>query len=48
MCFTNPEGLNYEDLLEGAFLELVELANGVRLNTEVSSQHLSGSWATVR
>jgi hypothetical protein len=36
-CFTNPEGLNCEDLLEGIILELGELANSLRLNTKVSS-----------
>jgi hypothetical protein len=36
-CFVNPEGLNCEDLLEGAIPELGELANGLRLNTEVLS-----------
>jgi hypothetical protein len=34
-CFSKPEGLNYEDLIEGALLEFGELANGLRLNTEV-------------
>jgi hypothetical protein len=33
----NPEGLNCEDLLEGIIPELGELANSLRLNTEVSS-----------
>jgi hypothetical protein len=33
----NPEGLNYEDLQEGVIPKLSELANGLRLNTEVSS-----------
>jgi hypothetical protein len=46
-CFANPKGLNYEDLLEGIITELGELANGLRLNTEVSSQDLSGACVTV-
>jgi hypothetical protein len=36
-CFVNTEGLNCEDLLEGAIPELGELANGLRLNTKVLS-----------
>jgi hypothetical protein len=45
-CFVNPKVLNYEDLLEGMVLELGELANGLRLSTEVASQDLSGVWLT--
>jgi hypothetical protein len=41
-CVNNPEGLNYGDLLEGIIPELGELANGLRLNTEVPCQDLSG------
>jgi hypothetical protein len=41
-CVNNSEGLNCGDLLEGVIPELVELANGLRLNTEVPSQDLSG------
>jgi hypothetical protein len=48
MCFVNSEGLNYEDLLEGIIPELGELANGLRPNTEVPSQDLSGAWVTVQ
>jgi hypothetical protein len=40
-CVNNPEGLNYGDLLEAVIPELGELANGMRLNTEVPSQDLS-------
>jgi hypothetical protein len=40
--------LNCEDLLEGVIPGLDELANGLRLNTEVPSQDLSGAWVTVR
>jgi hypothetical protein len=47
-CFINLEGLNCEDLLEGVILKLDELANGLRLNTEVPSQDLSGAWVTIR
>jgi hypothetical protein len=36
------------DLLEGVIPELGELANGLRLNTEVMNQDLSGAWVTVR
>jgi hypothetical protein len=42
-CFANPEGLNYEDMLEGLIPELGEQANGLRLNTKVPSQDLSGA-----
>jgi hypothetical protein len=45
-CFINSEGLNFEDLLEGMVPELNELANGLRLSTEVPSHHLSGVWVT--
>jgi hypothetical protein len=41
-------GLNCGDLLEGVIPELGELTNGLRLNTEVSSQDLTGAWVTVR
>jgi hypothetical protein len=41
-CFVNLEWLNCEDLLEGVVPELSELANGLRLSTEVLSQDLSG------
>jgi hypothetical protein len=47
-CVNNSEGLNCGDLLEGVIPELGELANGLRLNTEVSSQDLSRDWVTVR
>jgi hypothetical protein len=47
MSVNNPEGLNYTDLLEGVISELSELANNLRLNTEVPSQDLSESWVTV-
>jgi hypothetical protein len=47
-CFINPKGLNYEDLLEGIIPELDELANGLRLNTEVPSQDMSGALVTIR
>jgi hypothetical protein len=36
------------DLLEGVIPEPGELANGLRLNTEVMNQDLSGAWVTVR
>jgi hypothetical protein len=36
-CFINPEWLNCEHLLEGLIPVLGELANGLRLNTEVPS-----------
>jgi hypothetical protein len=39
-CFIDPEGLSYEDLLEGIIPKLGELANGLRLKTEVPSQDL--------
>jgi hypothetical protein len=45
-CFVKPEGLNYEDLLEGMVPELGELANGLRLSTEVLNQDLSIVWVT--
>jgi hypothetical protein len=35
-CVNNPEGLNCRDLVEGIVPELGELANGLRLNTEVA------------
>jgi hypothetical protein len=44
MCFDNPDGLNYEDLLVCLVLKL---ANGLRLGTTVPSQDLSGVWVTV-
>jgi hypothetical protein len=44
----NLEGLNCEDLLEGVIPELGELANEIRLNTEVPSQDLSGACVTIR
>jgi hypothetical protein len=47
-CFINPEVLNYGDLLVGVVYELVELANGLRLSTEVLSQDLSGARVIVR
>jgi hypothetical protein len=47
-CFINREGLNYGDLLVGVVHEFVELANGLRLSTEVPSQDLSGVWVTVQ
>jgi hypothetical protein len=40
--------MNCGDLLEGVIPELGELTNGLRLNTEVSSQDLTGAWVTVR
>jgi hypothetical protein len=46
--FVNPEGLNYGDLLVGVVHKLVELANGLRLITEVLSQDLSGACITVQ
>jgi hypothetical protein len=45
-CFVNPEGVNYEDLLECVVPELGELANGLRLSNEVLSQDLNGVWIT--
>jgi hypothetical protein len=36
-CFVNLKGLNCEDLLEGVVPELSELANSLRLSTEVPS-----------
>jgi hypothetical protein len=36
-CFITPEGLNCEDLLEGVVPKRGELANGLRLSTEVPS-----------
>jgi hypothetical protein len=36
-CFVKLEGLNYGDLLVGVVHEFVELANGLRLSTEVPS-----------
>jgi hypothetical protein len=45
-CFINPKGLNYEDFLEGVVPELSELANNLRLNTELLSQDLSGVLVT--
>jgi hypothetical protein len=47
-CVNNPEGLNCRDQLEDVIPELGELANGLRLNTEVPSQDLSGAWVTIR
>jgi hypothetical protein len=47
-CFVNSKRLNYEDLLVGMVHEFVDLANGLRLSTEVPSQDLSGVWITVR
>jgi hypothetical protein len=47
-CVYNPNGLNHGDLLEGVIPELGELANGLRLNSEVLSQDLSGAWVTIR
>jgi hypothetical protein len=47
-CVNNPEGLNCRDLVEGIVPELGELANGLRLNSEVARQDLSGAWVTVR
>jgi hypothetical protein len=44
-CFVNPEGLNYEDLLEGV---VPELANSLRLSTEGPSQDLCAIWVTVQ
>jgi hypothetical protein len=44
-CFDNPEGMNCENLLVGIVLEL---ANGLRLGTVVSSQDLSGAWVIIR
>jgi hypothetical protein len=44
-CFMNPEGLNYEDMLESV---VPELANGLRLSTEVTSQGLSGAWVIIQ
>jgi hypothetical protein len=44
----NLERLNFEDLLDGIIPELSDLANGLRLNTEVPSPDLSGAWVTVR
>jgi hypothetical protein len=35
-------------LLESIIPELVELANGLRLNIKVLSQDLSGAWVTIR
>jgi hypothetical protein len=35
-CFVNPEGLNFVNL-EGVVAELSELANSLRLRTEVPS-----------
>jgi hypothetical protein len=43
-CFVNREGLNCEDMLEGV---VPELANGLRLSTEMLSQDLNGAWVTV-
>jgi hypothetical protein len=36
-CVNNLEGLNCGDLLEGVIPDLGDLANGLRLNTEVLS-----------
>jgi hypothetical protein len=36
-CFINPEGLNCADLLVGIVHKFIELANGLRLSTEVLS-----------
>jgi hypothetical protein len=47
-CVNNPDGLNCGDLLEGVILEPGELANGLRLNTEVPCQDLSGALVTVQ
>jgi hypothetical protein len=47
-CFVNPEGLNYEDLLEGVVPELGELANSLRLSTEGPSQDLCAVWVTIQ
>jgi hypothetical protein len=44
-CFDNPELLSCGDVLVGIVLEL---ANGVRLDTVVLSRDLSGAWVTVR
>jgi hypothetical protein len=46
-CFVNSEGLNYRDRLEGMVLMFIELANGLRLSTKVSSQDLCGAWVPI-
>jgi hypothetical protein len=46
-CVNNSEVLNCGDLLECVILELGELANGLRLNSEVPYQDLSGAWLAV-
>jgi hypothetical protein len=46
-CFVNLEGLNCRDLLVGVTHEFTELANGLRLSTEVPSQDLSRAWVTL-
>jgi hypothetical protein len=37
-CFINPEGLNCGDKLVGVVHEFIELANALRLSTEVTVQ----------
>jgi hypothetical protein len=46
-CFVNSKGLNYRDRLEGMVLMFIELANGLRLSTKVSSQDLCGAWVPI-
>jgi hypothetical protein len=47
-CFISSEGLNCRDMLEGMVHKFVELANGLRLSTDVPSQDLSGAWGTIQ
>jgi hypothetical protein len=47
-CFVNLEGLNCGGLLVGVVHEFIELANGLRLSTEVLSKDLSGAWVTIQ
>jgi hypothetical protein len=47
-CFNNLEGLNNGHLPSRRGPRVHELANGLRLDTVVSSQDLSGAWVTVR
>jgi hypothetical protein len=44
-CFDNPEGLDNRYLPSGHGLRVHELANGLRLDTALSNQDLSGDLA---
>jgi hypothetical protein len=46
--FDNPEGLNHGNVPSRRGSRDCELTNGLRLDTAVPSQNLSGAWVTVR